>query len=378
MKFDLFHSLARVDQVEPRLSNTECFNNFIEQVQLAEELGFGCLWLAESHFSSEVQKRNREPVIPNFIGEVGLNADAMQLIQFLMAQTSKINFGTAIHNIVGGNGGPIASADRVSMLAFINQFQKKPRELKIGFAAGRFPYINDPFGIRPRNAVEAKHWNECKKYIFFEACEIFLRLCQGETLDSKMIRRYTLSHGEPLDSRWHFESLKIIPEPTSQSLEKMRFVLGSHDPQAEDLCLQYSDIDIFNLSFTPPDQINAAHERMAQKMKSHHRPWSRERMPRTVLVFIDASSSRAQDLAQRTLSTYREAMRGTVTLPPQEELVARALIGTPEQIAKQLADPLRFHRDDRLMLWFEFNQNQHQDICEQMRLFAPIMKDYLS
>src|SRR4051812_32352645 len=132
MKFDVFHSIGRIDSLVPRLSDREVFGQFFGQAEAAERLGYGVMWVAESHFSSEVQKRNPDPVIPNYHGEVGLNADSMQLAQALFARTERLGFGTAIMNIVGGNGGPIAAADRVRSLAWLNSLSRRPRELAIG------------------------------------------------------------------------------------------------------------------------------------------------------------------------------------------------------------------------------------------------------
>src|SRR5436305_7982480 len=61
------------------------------------------------------------------------------------------------------------------------------RLLTVGFAAGRFPFINIPYGIVPRNAVEEAAWPVVKNKIFEEATEIFLRLLRGEILSSSMI-----------------------------------------------------------------------------------------------------------------------------------------------------------------------------------------------
>src|SRR5690606_8099303 len=147
MKFDVFHSLGRIDSIEPYRSDADSYRDFFKQAVLAEELGFGTLWVAESHFSSQVQKPHAKPVIPNYHGEVGLNNDSMLLAQAVFEKTKRLGFGTAIMNIVGGNGGPIAAADRVRALAWHNHLRDTPRELAIGVASGRFPYINEPFGI---------------------------------------------------------------------------------------------------------------------------------------------------------------------------------------------------------------------------------------
>lgn len=400
MKFDVFHSIGRIDSLPVRLSDRQVFGQFFSQVQAAEELGYGLMWVAESHFSSEVQKTNPGAVIPHYQGEVGLNADSMQLAQAVFARTRKIGFGTAIMNIVGGNGGPIAAADRVRSLSWLNSLSPFPRELKIGVAAGRFPYINQPFGIVPRDGVEQILWPQYQQHIFIEALEIFLRLVQGETIGSRDVAihaigrvhfRDEMSWGRAVDAlkplgidlekqgeilykpRWTFERLKLVP--TVDPIEDpalVRYVLGSHDPVARDHGWKFADLDIFNLSFTPPAAINRVHADMTKKAEATGRLWHRSRMPRTVLVFIDDSPKAAEERASRCFDTYIEAMRGTVATPDKAALMERALIGDSQMIREQLSPghPKGFHQDDRLMLWFEFNQTDGSAIEHQMRLFA--------
>jgi alkanesulfonate monooxygenase SsuD/methylene tetrahydromethanopterin reductase-like flavin-dependent oxidoreductase (luciferase family) len=394
MQFDIFHSIGRIDSLKPVPSDRAIFNAFLEQCRLAEDLGYPTMWVAESHFSSEVQKRNSRPVIPHYDGEIGLNADSCQLAHLVFRHTNRLGFGTAIHNIVGGNGGPLASADRIRSLAFYNSLQNTPRKLHIGVAAGRFPYINAPFGIIPRTAVEEDLWPQYQRLIFIEALEIFLRLSRGEVLASSSIKRWMIDRqffksedefltvmskiggdrsGVAYQPRWTFESLKLVPEMAPDECSPwMNFVLGSHDPLARDHGLAFADLDIFNLSFTPASELAKVHEDMFVRYRECGRLWRRSRMPRTVLVFIDKSPKRALEKASRCFDIYIEAMRGTVVLPPKDELMKRALIGDPALIREQLhpSDQRAFHHDDRLMLWFEFNQIDHDEIKHQMRLFA--------
>ena len=394
MRFDVFHSIGRVDSGPAPLSDRQVFDAFFDQAACAESLGFGTMWVAESHFSSEVQKRNPEAVIPHYQGEVGLNADSPQLAAWLFAKTKRIGFGTAIFNIVGGNGGPLGAADRIRTLAFMNAMQAQPRELAIGVASGRFPYINRPFGIVPRNRTEELLWGPCKRLIFAEALEIFLRLSLGEIIGASDLRQHIYTAGLlddmkqwpalvkelgcdadatgiPYLPRWPFETLKLVPDIDVQRA-RLSFVLGSADVVARDVGLDFADMDIFNLSFTPPDKIDLTHKEMDSLCRSRSRTWHRGRMPRTVLIFADKDRKKARSMADQAFDTYIEAMRGTVGTPPKEVLLSRALIGDASEIKDQLSpdNPRRFHKDDRLMLWFEFNQTDNDGIQSQMRYFG--------
>jgi alkanesulfonate monooxygenase SsuD/methylene tetrahydromethanopterin reductase-like flavin-dependent oxidoreductase (luciferase family) len=404
MKFDVFHSVGRVDSLSTKVTDRKSFENFFDQAVEAEAMGFGTQWVAESHFSSEVQKSNPGAVIPNYHGEVGLNSDSVQLAQILFSKTKTIGFGTAIMNILGGNGGPIASANRIRSLAFQNSISNNPRKLDIGVAAGRFPYINSPFGIRPRNKEEEILWPQYKNLIFVEALEIFLRLSNDEILSSDDIARRRINQGMFKDEeswakvvselgsvsddgweyspRYEFDKLKLVPDfPSTDLYKNLNFVLGSGDPMAREVALRYGDPDVFNLSFTPPDILNKMHTSLADDYSKAGKAWARGRMPRTVLVFIDEDESKATAHAEHCFDTYIEAMRGTVKMPPREKLMERALIGTPEQINQQLhpESPNGFDKDDRLMLWFEFNQTDNDLIINQMKLFSDkVMPNYRS
>jgi alkanesulfonate monooxygenase SsuD/methylene tetrahydromethanopterin reductase-like flavin-dependent oxidoreductase (luciferase family) len=395
----MFHSIGRIDSLAPRPTDREVYESFFAQVDAAERLGYGTVWVAESHFSSEVQKGNSDPVIPHYQGEVGLNADSFQLANLIFERTERIGFGTAILNIVGGNGGPIAAADRVRSLAWLNTLRKTPRRLDIGVATGRFPYINQPFGIVPRGPVERRLWPEYQRLIFIEALEIFLRLGRGETFGSAQVTPQRLTRalfrddaafqsaqaalaGEgvrlcPVDGlayepRWRFEPLKLVPDLTPAETPFLRFVLGSSDPLARDHGMKYADLDLFNLSFTPPAAIDKIHGEQAERCSRLGRQWHRGRMPRTVLIFIDKDPAVAAERASRCFDTYIEAMRGTAAVPAKVMLMERALIGDPAMIRAQLGpnDSHGFHPGDRLMLWFEFNQSDGAAVLRQMELFA--------
>jgi len=400
MKFDVFHSLGRIDSASPRLSDRRVFEQFFSQANEAERLGFETVWVAESHFSSEVQKSHKEPVIPHYRGEVGLNADSLQLANVLFERTRRIGFGTAILNIVGGNGGPIAAADRVRCLAFLNRLREFPRRLAIGLASGRFSYINQAFGIVPRSPEEKILWSQYQRLIFVEALEIFLRLSAGETLGSAAVTERRITRAsfrsdeefagaqralaaentgfDPTDGvayrpRWSFEPVALVPGLESVGgAPELRFVLGSSCPLARAVGMKHGDLDIFTLSYTPPHEIDAIHAEMAALCRASGREWRRDRMPRTVLVFIDPDPLVARQRAEACFDTYIEAMRGTAQVPEKSILLERALIGDSAMIREQLSPghPHGFQAGDRLMLWFEFNQTDNAAIIGQMRQFT--------
>ena len=382
MELDIFFSISQteVDGVIP--DERTMFRNFFEQVELADRLGFGTAWVAESHLSTEVQKSNPGAVIPHFTGEIGLNTDILQLAHRVFARTKRIGIGSAILNILC-NGGPIAHAERIkTFLALHGLDPDERRIITIGFASGRFPFINIPYGIVPRNAVEEAAWPVVKNKIFEEATEIFLRLLKGETLNSSMIAPQSLRRSDfrtdadwqrvssgldevPIEPRYRFPNLKIVPQESRMDL--LRLSIGSHDPATQILANRILPVGVFNLSITPGDEIEKTNARMKDHYHPDGGPWHRRLMPRTVLVFIDDDPQRAASAARKALENYWRALEGTLDEEKIRRATNNALIGTPAQIAQQVRE--RFDPEDRLMLWFDFNNHDSESVMRSMEMF---------
>ncbi len=361
MEFDIFFSICQTEVHGYLPTEKVMFENFFEQVELADRLGFGNGWVAESHLSTEVQKSNPGAVIPNFVGEIGLNTDILQLAHRIFARTKRIGVGSAIMNILC-NGGPIASAERIkTFLALHGLDPNEKRLLTVGFASGRFPYINIPYGIVPRNAFEEANWPAVKNKIFEDATEIFLRLLKGETLNSSMIAtRYI---GEvPVEPRWVFPNLKIIPQDVPTEL--LRLSIGSHDPHMQIFANTILPVGVFNLSITPGDEIEKTNARM---QTGYQGTWHRRLMPRTVLVFINNDPAQAAEEARDALTNYWRALEGTLDEEKVRRAENNALIGDAPAIARQIRE--RFHPEDRLMLWFDFNNHDSKRVMINMSDF---------
>lgn len=394
MEFDIFFSICQTDVHGFVPDERTMFRNFFEQVELADSLGCGTAWVAESHLSTEVQKTNPGAVIPHFTGEIGLNTDILQLAHRVFARTKRIGVGSAIMNILC-NGGPIAAAERIkTFLALHGLDENERRLLTVGFASGRFPFINVPYGIVPRNPVEAAAWPVVKNKIFEEATEIFLRLLNGETLSSGDIARRSLrradfrtdadwqrvmdAHGTytdevPLEPRWKFPNLKIVPQESRMDL--LRLSIGSHDPATQIFANTILPVGVFNLSITPGDEIEKTNERMKTAYHADGGGWHRRLMPRTVLVFINEEeglsseqrNAAAADEARDALSNYWKALEGTLDEEKVRRATNNALVGDADAIRAQMRE--RFHPEDRLMLWFDFNNHDSARVMRNMRAF---------
>ncbi len=407
MKYDIFFSISQTPVNGALPSERIMYENFFEQVVAADRLGYGTAWIAESHLSSEVQKGNKRPVIPHWEGEVGLNTDFLQLSHRIFQRTERIETGSAVMNILC-MGGPIAHAERVGTFLTLHGLNpEEQRRINVGFAAGRFDFMNEASGIVPRNKWEAACGRVLKNKIFDEASEIFCRLLRGDTLSSDDIAPRTISRKDfrsdedwatvcnaygstpesiELARRWEFEKLKIVPTEFRRDL--LSLIIGSHSPAVQDAVNQYLPVKVFNLSITQPEVIEATHERMSRTYHPSGGSWKRENMPRTTFVFINEEegldpaerSRRAHEEARQALGEYWKALQGTLDPEKVEKAATNALIGNAEEIATQMLE--RFHPDDRLMLWFDFFNHDSARVVRNMEMFmsrvAPIVAERVS
>ena len=391
MEFDVFFSISQTpDAAGTFPDETTMYTNYLEQLEVADELGFGVAWLAQAHLSTEVQKRNKRPVIPHWEGEVGLCTDFFQLAMLSMERTKNIEIGSAVLSILA-NGGPIAVAERIGNFCALQAVRRDSRKLNLGFSAGRFQFMASPYGITPRNSVEEAAWPALRGQIFWEASEIMLRLIRGDTICSDDIRKTILTRANfrsdedwravqtangsedteiHIPRRYEFEEIKSIPQEWNRSM--VNLVIGSHEPALQKHVNTFMPVQVFNLSITQPEVIEATHERMSEAYLGQ---WERRMMPRTVMVFLNEEdglseaekNAAAQVESEGALSSYWSALEGTLDPAKVSKAANNAVIGNAAAVAAQIRD--RFHPDDRLMLWFDFFRHDSARICRDMRAF---------
>ena len=401
MEFDIFFSISQTPDTSGfKPSESEMFANFFDQVALADELGFGVGWVAQAHLSTEVQKANKNPVVPHYPGEVGLCTDFFQVAREMFSRTKRMDVGSAVMSILA-SGGPIAQAERVgSFLALHGMDPEEGRRLHIGFSAGRFEFMARPYGIVPRDAVEEEAWPALRGQIFSEASEIFLRLLNGEVVSSESIPATNLTrsnfrtdedwervqsaavrqHGleslpESIEigNRYVFEDIKTIPQDWRRDL--LNLVIGSHDPDLQEKVNRFRPVQVFNLSITPPHVIEDTHERMRRSYHKDGGPWARRMMPRTVMVFVndeegltrEQQDEAAMEEARSALSTYWSALEGTIDPGKIDRATDNAVIGSVQSVSEQISQ--RFDPDDRLMCWFDFFNHDSERVMRDMTAF---------
>ena len=400
MDFDIFLSISQTPVGGAMPDENTMYSNFFEQLKSADKLGFGTAWVAQAHLSTEVQKSNKQPVVPHWKGEVGLCTDFFQLAHLMFSKTENIHVGSAVMSLLT-HGGPIGIAERVgAFLALHGLNVNEKRKLRIGFSAGRFEFMARPYGIVPRDIVEEAAWPALRGQIFSEAAEIFLKLLNGDIVSSDEIRKTILTRSNfrsdedwirvqeavmkrdslsespneiHIPNRYIFESVKNIPQ--SWNRELLDLILGSHDANLQKQVNKIRPVKVFNLSITPPEVIEATHDRMVKHYNSNGGNWKRNYMPRTLMIFVNdepnlSESERteaAKQEAKNSLSSYWGALEGTIDPNKVSKAADNSVIGNVEEVAQQIAE--RFHPDDCIMTWFDFFNHDSPRVIRNMEAF---------
>jgi alkanesulfonate monooxygenase SsuD/methylene tetrahydromethanopterin reductase-like flavin-dependent oxidoreductase (luciferase family) len=394
--YDIFFGFSQIAIRGELPTERTMFDNLLRQVKLADQLGFRTAWIGGAHLSLEEQHRSGEiPVLPHFEGEVCLNTDILQLSHLLMSHTSRIDFGSALHSILV-NGGPIAHAEAVRTFLTLKEMSPaSDRKLRLGFGSGRFSFVQEAYGLVPRNEVERVAWPVIRGLLLRQAAEIFVRMVDGEALASsdlpaQELRRENFrdeehwqtvvrAHGKETDSIeipefFRFDRLRLVPKESP--LETLRLYLGSTDIETAVRINRFHPCRIFNLSSTSAEAIDSTHQQMSKIYHPDGGPWKREYMPRTVMVFTDASedlnrqqrNERARSNAIDALRAWQLSMEGTVDEGKLPQRLNNAVHGSPEDVADQIEK--MFHPDDTLMLWFDFNNHDSDAVERNMVAFV--------
>ncbi|MFZ9521634.1 MAG: hypothetical protein ACO3A4_14260 [Silvanigrellaceae bacterium] len=309
MFFDVFFSLNQttVDSIQP--FEWQLLRSFFEQVEAADELGYGVAWVAQHHFMWDLLKRTSKTTFPNYKGNIGLNSDILLLAPHIFSRTKNIEVGEVSRNLIS-DGGPIAHAQSVRTFMAFHEFGPfAHRRLHLGLSNGEYQFNSSPFWVSPRTDIEKAAWPALKKKIFAEALEVFLRLTRGDVFFSDRTSRKELcktdfhsdedwnsvrrlageSAAEKISfpEQWSFEQLGIVPQ--NVSLGSLGLYLGSHDASLQQMANRFMPCGVMDASLTSGEEIESTHKHMAEAYYIPKAPWQRSMLPRLTLVFLDTT-----------------------------------------------------------------------------------------
>jgi len=297
------------------------YQEAVEQIQYAEELGFDAVWLAEHHFT-----------------RFGIISSAIPFATYIAARTKTIRIGTGVSVLTFHN--PIFMAEETAMLDVLSNGR-----LDFGVGRGQVVYEYNNFKVEYDSRTQR----------FQEIVDIILGLWStpGFTYHGKY---------------YSVDDMTIAPVPVSRNLP----VLTSANTPDEDV------LGIRSLYF---ERCAAVGKRpLVEDMPffrlthvAEEEKQARE-IPRASLTWVrDLNSLRRTLTGGSEIYMDLEHWRRTrtVQVPAYEtELQTTAYFGTPEQLVQRLRWLQEKHHVQYFGADMAFGKMQHADVLRSMELFA--------
>ncbi|MCG8543227.1 MAG: LLM class flavin-dependent oxidoreductase [Alphaproteobacteria bacterium] len=172
MKFGTFHLMERpFDKGEAQV-----IREHMEQIKLADRLGFDAVWLTEHHFSSV-------PYVPDVMGEYGLSTSPFALACAVAQVTERVRIGTAVKVLPLEH--PLHTAEDIILADILSDGR-----IDVGVGTGYRKYEFEGFAV-PMDEKVAR---------FREALEI-------------MVGAWTTDEFSYQGRFWQVPRLTVVPKP---------------------------------------------------------------------------------------------------------------------------------------------------------------------
>ncbi|HKA34806.1 MAG TPA: LLM class flavin-dependent oxidoreductase [Candidatus Binatia bacterium] len=308
------------------------YEQILEQVELAEELGWECFMLNEHHF----------------LGYGGLVPNPAALLAAAAARTSKIRLGPCIAILPLRH--PLTIAEDYAMADVLSGGR-----LEFGIGSGNTDLDYRVFGVD----------RETDRRRFEEAFEII----------SNAWSRERSSHRGDF---WQFEEIVLYPRPVQQPLPPI-WVAGTSAQS-----LEWAGRRGFHI-------MNVAHPHAPEKVRLGVDAWkkalggegidpSTRHCQLHVRTHVNESAERAREIATAAIARYdaisRIGRKSSLTARPDEYdwdgmlATGRNNYGTPDECIRNIRNAMRNYYFDTLTTTFNFGGIPHDEVVRSMRLFA--------
>ncbi len=327
MRFSKFIALVCPDQKNP----INKYEESLEQIRYADDMGFHGIWLSENHFSSKMG-------LPAFQGEIGITPNPLLFGMKIIENTRQIRVGTAVRNIVFNH--PIHVAEEALVFDMLSHGR-----LDLGVGCGYRPWEFEGFKIPIEEA----------RTRFLESLEILDQAMRGELFSFQ---------GQYYD----IPPVQVIPKPT-YTQPRPNIFLATGDMEQVKLAAQ-KDYGVMSFSTSSKEHLIQLYQTYCEIAEPLGHDTHRNRFPITRQIYIHQDPKVVHEYAERNLPHYKAALGDFKTCPPLEVLKKLYIIGTPEECVQQL----KRLRDEmgctHVILWFNFGWLTHQEVMAEMRLFA--------
>ncbi|HZT08699.1 MAG TPA: LLM class flavin-dependent oxidoreductase [Chloroflexota bacterium] len=307
------------------------YQQILEQICLAEELGWECFWFTEHHFALY---GGPEPNPAVFLGAAA-------------ARTSRIHLGSAVSILPLHH--PIQIAEDYAMVDVLSRGR-----LEFGIGLGNTPSDFLVYGV-PREEARPR---------FEEEGEIIARAWAQD--------RFSYA-----GRFWDFKDVCIYPRPVQQP--SPRIWVAGHSPES----LGWAGRHGFNIMITahpyPPEHYPRAIDAWRDGLGAAGLTPKDRNCKVHLRVWVDENAERAREVAQAAILRYDELAaigRGRTDFDPSTYdfsgmlATGRNVYGNPDQCIAGIRNAMAHYEFDIFSTTFNFGGIPHADIMRAMRLFA--------
>ena len=307
------------------------YQQILEQVELAEELGWECFMFNEHHF----------------LGYGGLVANPAVLLAAAAARTSKIRLGPCIAILPLRH--PLHSAEDYAMVDAISGGR-----LEFGIGSGNTEIDYKVFGVSRENDRQ--------------------RLREAVDVISKTWANERISHTGQF---WSFDELTVYPRPIQQPSPPI-WVAGT---SAQGLgWAGRQGYHIMTVGHPhPPEKVRPGVEAWKQGLMTSGYDLKTKHCQFHVRTHVSERSANARSIAMAAIKRYDEISRigrRSLTASPEDYdwnmmlATGRNNYGNPDECITNIENARKNYYFDTLTTTFNFGGIPHVEILKSMRLFA--------
>lgn len=325
VKFGTFHLMERpFTKSEPQV-----LAEHLDQIRLADELGFDAVWLTEHHFSSV-------PYVPDVLGEYGMSASPFALACAVSQITRRVRIGTAVKVIALEH--PLRTAEDAALADLLSLGR-----LEFGVGLGYRKYEFEGLGI----PLEEKNER------FKEALEIIIGAWTNEEFSYA--------------GRFHqVPRLSLVPKPYQKPHPPVWIAsrLGTKE------IIDFTVKNRYQLlsAWAPPAELRVTRDLFAAAMAEQGKPDQPFDLPCIRHVFVGETDAAAQRDGEAAVEYY---MKSTALFRPigaheREEMI----FGSPDTCAARIERLSRTAGVNYVLCWMNFGGMPQDMVLRSMKLFA--------
>ena len=307
------------------------YQQILEQVQLAEELGWECFMFNEHHF----------------LGYGGLVANPAVLLAAAAARTSKIRLGPCIAILPLRH--PLHSAEDYAMVDAVSGGR-----LEFGIGSGNTELDYQVFGVTRENDRQRLD----------EAFEVILKAWTNDRFSHQ-------------GTAWQFGEITLYPRPIQKPHPPI-WVAGTSAQT-----LEWAGRHGFHIMTVghphPPEKVRPGVEAWKKALIAQGIDPTQRHCQFHARTHVNENAERAREIATAAITRYDEISRigrRSLTVAPAEYnwqmmlATGRNNYGEPDQCIQNILNAAKNYYFDTLTTTFNFGGIPHAEIVKSMRLFA--------